>query len=107
MPLYGGNMSEIGAAIGYGMQKFHEALSALIWLGSIQERLHRASIFLSMLTPDSHLPAELRSEFRELRNKAEQANSLNDEEAAIIASRVLEMAHKVNEEYWKWEESVY
>ena len=99
-------MAEIGAAIGYGMQKFHEALNALVWLGSIQERLHRASISLSMLTPDSHLPAELRSEFRELRNKAEQAKSLNDEEAASIASRVLEMAHKVNEEYWRWEESI-
>lgn len=100
-------MAEIGAAIGYGMQKFHEALNALIWLGSIQERLHQASIRLSMLTPDSHLPAGLRAEFQELRKKMERAQSISDEEAAAIARQVLEMAHKVNEEYWKWEESVY
>src|SRR2546421_12347134 len=99
-------MTEIGSAIGYGMQKFHEALDALIWVGSIQERLHQASISLSMLNPDHHLPAELRSEFRELKRKVGRALDLDVEEAAALAGQVLKMARKVDKEYWKWEESV-
>ncbi len=99
-------MTEIGSAIGYGMQKFHEAVDALIWVGSMQDRLHQASISLSMLNPDSHLPDELRSEFRELKGKVEQALNLDAEEAAALANRVLEMARKVDKEYWRWEESV-
>jgi hypothetical protein len=99
-------MTEIGSAIGYGMQKFHEAVDALIWHGSVQERLQRAGISLSMLTPEHHLPARLRSKFSKLVEEVNRARSLNDDDAAALASRVLTMAREVDKEYWLWEESV-
>lgn len=99
-------MTEIGSAIGYGMQKFREAVDALIYTGSIQERLRQAGISLFYLKPESQLPAEVRSEFLELREEIGRAESLGDEEACQLASRVLEMGRKVDREYYKWEDSV-
>lgn len=99
-------MTEIGSAIGYGMQKFHEAVDALIYTGGIQERLRQAGVSLFYLKPESHLPDELRSQFLELREEIGRAESLGDEEACQLASRVLEMARSVDREYFKWEDSV-
>lgn len=98
-------MAEIGAAIGYGMQKFHEAMGALIGLGSIQERLRRAHSQLSQASfkPEHHLPEELRPEFVELLESLGRAERLGDDEAFALAGRVRDMAYAVDRAYFEWE----
>jgi len=98
-------VAEIGAAIGYGMQKFHEAMGALIGLGSIQERLRRAHTQLSapQFKPGHHLPEELRTDFAELVEGLDRAEGLGDDEAFALARRVRDMANAVDRAYFEWE----
>lgn len=98
-------MAGIGAAIGYGMQKFHEAMGALIGLGSIQERLRRAHVQLSQpaFKPEHHLPEGLRADFAELMENLDRAEGLDDDEAFALARRVRDMAGEVDRAYFEWE----
>lgn len=98
-------MTEIAAGIGYGMQKFEQAVSALTGTQSIQARLESVSLYLSYLAPKSHLPKELRSEFGEVREKLKRAPSLSENDALALASQVLKMARRVDRAYSKWEDS--
>jgi hypothetical protein len=95
----------IGAAIGYGMQVFREAMGALIGLGSIQERLHGAHVRLSKAAfkPEHHLPAGLRSDFAELMESLSRAGSLDDDRAYALACQVRDMAEAVDRAYYEWE----
>ena len=97
-------MAGIGAGIGYGMQKFHEAMGALIGLGSIQGRLRRAHTQLSapQFKPEHHLPEEMRSDFAELVESLDRAESLNDDEAFVLACRVRDMTGEVDSAYFEW-----
>lgn len=98
-------MTEIASGIGYGMQKFEQAVSALIESQSIQARLESVSFHLSYLAPESHLPKELCSEFGEVREKLKRAPSLGENDALALASQVLKMARRVDRAYIKWEDS--
>lgn len=98
-------MTEIAPSIGYGMQKFTQAVDALAGTQGIQERLERVCFFLSYLAPESHLPKELRPEFGELREKLKRAPSLAEDEARALASQVLRMAREVDGAYYKWLDS--
>lgn len=100
-----GNVTEAATGIGYGMQKFEQAVDALIGTQSIQERLESVGFFLSYLAPESHLPKELRSEFSEMREKLKRAPSLGEDDARSLASQVLKMARKVDGAYFKWLDS--
>lgn len=99
-------MTEIGAAIGYGMQKFHEAMYALVQPDSLQDRLQSAYASLLLLEPEYHLPKRLRSKFRKLRDEIKRAPNLSNDEAIQLAYQIIEMAREVDKDYWKWEESV-
>jgi hypothetical protein len=98
-------VGEIGAAVGYGMQVFSEAMGALIGLGSIQERLRGAHVRLSkaVFKPEHHLPEEMRSDFAELMEKLDRAESLDDDQAYALARQVRDMAEAVNRAYYEWE----
>lgn len=96
---------EIGAAIGYGMQKFRQAEEALIGTGSLQKRLQKAYVYLLILNPEHHLPSELSEEFRGLREEIKRAPILSDDEAGQLSDQLINMARRVDREYWKWEES--
>ena len=98
-------MGEIGAAVGYGMQVFSEAMGALIGLGSIQARLRGAHVRLSKAAfkPEHHLPEGLRSAFAELMEKVDRAESLGDDQAYALARQVRDMAGAANRAYHEWE----
>jgi hypothetical protein len=98
-------VGEIGGAVGYGMQVFGEAMGALIGLGSIQKRLRGAHVRLSKaaLKPEQHLPEELRSDFVELMEKLDRAESLDDDQAYMLALQVRDMAGEVDRAYYAWE----
>jgi hypothetical protein len=98
-------VGEIGAAVGYGMQVFSEAMGSLIGLGSIQERLRGAHVRLSKAAfkPEHHLPEEMRSEFAELMEKLDRAESLDDDHAYALACEVRDMADAVDRAYYEWE----
>lgn len=97
-------MGEIGAAVGYGMQVFREAMGALIGLGSIQERLRGAHIRLSKAAfkPEHHLPEEMRGDFAELMKSLDLAEGLGDDEAFVLACRVRDMAGEVDRAHYEW-----
>lgn len=97
-------MTEIGSAVGYGMQKFHEAMGALIGPWSIQERLRRAHVQLSQpgFKPEHHLPEEVRSDFAELMESLNRARGLGDDDAFALACRVRDMADAVDGAYYEW-----
>ena len=97
-------MGEIGGAVGYGMQVFGEAMGALIGLGSIQKRLQGAHVRLSKagFKPEQRLPEELRSDFV-LMEKLDRAESLDDDQAYMLALQVRDMAGAVDRAYYAWE----
>lgn len=98
-------MGDIGAAMGYGMQVFREAMGVLIGLGSIQERLRGAHVRLSKAAfkPEHHLPEELRADFFELMEKLDRAESLGEDHAYALACEVRDMAEAVDRAYYAWE----
>jgi hypothetical protein len=87
------------------MQAFREAMGALIGLGSIQERLRGAHVRLSKAAfkPEHHLPKEMRSDFAELMEKLDRAESLNDDQAYVLACQLRDMAGAVVRAYYEWE----